>query len=64
LELIDEGVPDCDKWLPGYGAFWGWVYENAETQGFWDMEAEQLASIWSAEINRQVQQAYRDLGLS
>lgn len=64
IDLIHDGVPDCDKWLPGYNAFWTWVYENADTQGFWSMEAEQLASIWSAELNRQVQQAYQDLGLN
>jgi hypothetical protein len=39
VDLMGNGVPDLDKWLPGYGAFWGWVYENAEAQGFYSMEA-------------------------
>lgn len=63
LDLMENGVPDCDKWLPGYGSFWGWVYENAEIQGFYSMEAEQLASIWNIQINNQINDAYTLLGL-
>lgn len=64
VDLMGNGVPDLDKWLPGYGAFWGWVYENAEAQGFYSMEAEQLAAVWNAELNRQVTAAYTELGLN
>lgn len=64
LELLDAGVPDCDKWMPGYGSFWVWVSENAEDQGFYDMAADQLATVWSTELNKQVKEAYTNLGLN
>ena len=57
LELIGEGIPDCDKWMPGYGSFWGWVSDNAEDLGFWDMPVDQLASTWKEELNKLVAQA-------
>ena len=57
LELIGDGIPDCDKWMPGYGSFWGWVSDNAEDLGFWDMPVDQLASTWKEEINKLVAQA-------
>lgn len=63
VELLPNGIPDCDKWMPGYGGFWVWVAENAETQGFYDMPTDQLASVWGIELNKQIKQAYVDLGL-
>ena len=63
IELLPNGVPDCDKWMPGYGSFWGWVSENAETLGFWDMEVDTLAQTWEDELKRQIAQVKEDLGL-
>ena len=49
--------------MPGYGSFWGWVAENAEDQGFYEMPTDQLATVWSTELNKQVKEAYTNLGL-
>lgn len=64
IDLLGTGVPDCDKWMPGYGSFWVWVGENQEEQGFYDLPVDQLANIWGTELNKQVKQAYIDLGLN
>lgn len=64
IDLLGTGVPDCDKWMPGYGSFWVWVSENQEDKGFYDMPVDQLASTWGTELNKQVKQAYSDLGLN
>ena len=63
LDLIGNGIPDCDKWMPGYGTFWVWVSENAETQGFYDWEADQLAATWEAELSKQIAETKTKLGL-
>ncbi len=64
LDLLGAGVPDCDKWMPGYGSFWVWVSENAEDKGFYEMTADQLATEWATELNKQVKDAYTSLGLN
>lgn len=64
IDLLGTGVPDCDKWMPGYGAFWTWVDENKEEQGFYEMPVDQLASTWGTALNQQVKKAYEDLGLN
>ena len=63
LDLIGNGIPDCDKWMPGYGSFWVWVAENAETQGFYDWEADQLAAAWEQELTKQIAETKTKLGL-
>ncbi len=64
IDLLGTGVPDCDKWMPGYGSFWTWVDENKDEQGFYEMPVDQLASTWGTELNKQVKKAYEDLGLN
>ena len=70
MDLIGDGVPDTDKWLPGYSAFWNWVYETEQANlgpndepYFWNMTAEQLASEWNENINRIISETYLELGL-
>ena len=49
--------------MPGYGSFWVWVAENAETQGFYDWEADQLAAAWEQELTKQIAETKTKLGL-
>lgn len=63
LDLIHNGIPDCDKWMPGYDKFWVWVSDNAEDQGFWDMSPDQLAALWEEELNKLVADTKTNLGL-
>ena len=63
LDLISNGIPDSDKWMPGYSAFWVWVGDNAEDQGFWDMPVDQLAVVWQEKINSLVDETKKNLGL-
>lgn len=64
IELLPNGIPDCDKWMPGYGSFWGWVAENAETQDFYSLPTDQLAAVWGTELNKQILEAWEKLGLN
>ncbi len=63
IELLPNGIPDADKWMPGYGEFWVWVGENAETLGFWDKTPDELAGIWEAELANQIAAVKEELGL-
>lgn len=64
IQNINNGAPDCDKWLPGYMQFWNYISDTAEEQGWYDKEAEQLAREWTALLNQYVDDAYKELGLS
>lgn len=64
IQNINNGAPDCDKWLPGYMQFWNYISETAEEQGWYDKEAEQLAREWTALLNQYVDDAYKELELS
>ena len=63
IELLPAGIPDADKWMPGYGEFWVWVGENAETQGFWDKTPDELAIVWEEELAKQIAAVKEELGL-
>lgn len=62
--IIENGIPDCDKWLPGYSAFWNYITESSEDMGWYDMEVEQLAREWTTLINQYVDDEYERLNLS
>ena len=49
--------------MPGYGEFWVWVGENAETQGFWDKTPDELAIVWEEELAKQIAAVKAELGL-
>lgn len=63
-KLVKNGIPDCDKWLPGYNTFFTYVAESSEDMGWYDMSVEQLAREWTTLINQYVDDEYKRLNLS
>lgn len=63
IENLDNGAPDCDKWLPGYSDFWNYVAETEETEDWYNKSTDQLARQWEELINQKVAEAYNNLGL-
>ena len=63
IEHLNEGAPDCDKWLPGYSDFWNYVEETNETEDWYNKDTDQLAREWTELINQKVAEAYAALEL-
>ncbi len=61
VELLPQGKPDTDKWLPGYKQFWEWV--GNEENDYWTrindglVTPEVFASEWETQINMMIEAA-------
>ncbi|MDF2700139.1 MAG: hypothetical protein K0Q49_1695 [Haloplasmataceae bacterium] len=67
LLLLGLGVPDTDKWLPGYNEFFDTWLASTENPyaGLWDgMTPEAIAPIYQEHMTRLINEAYTNLGLS
>lgn len=66
IDLLVEGlgIPDTDKWLPGYNEFHdNWLNSDEnEYAGLWDtMSPESIAQIYEENMNRLIDEAFANL---
>lgn len=77
IALLDNSVPDVDKWLPGYKDFWQWIFEPIHGTNDAGEDIDYItyinennvdpavfAPIWEEKLNKSVEDALAELGVT